>query len=154
MKTILLMTLLFIRMLAPTQELTEYLVDVASSYGLEPELISTVIEEESDWDAEVVSECGAVGLMQVCPQWHEERMKILGVTDLSDPKANILVGCDYLKELSDSYNGNMCKALMVYNMGARGAELYEQGIVSTYADHVLNVMERKMDLRKYWRLDK
>lgn len=154
MRTMLMMAMLFIRALAPSNDMVEFLVDVSSSYGFEPELISTIIEEESEWNEDAVSSCGAIGLMQICPEWHEDRMQELGITDITDPKQNIVVGCDYLRELTDQYNGNVLKALMVYNMGNRGAELYEDGIISTYAEHIVIVMERKMDLRNYWRLDK
>lgn len=62
-----------------------------------------VIERESSGRPTVVSDMGCVGLMQVNPRFHSERMKRLGVTDLTDIDGNIHVGTDYLMELFEKH---------------------------------------------------
>ena len=102
-----------------------------------------VIERESSGRATVVSEKGCVGLMQVNPKYHTERMERLGVTDLMDIDGNIRVGADYLLELFEEH-GDIYLVLMCYNMGERKAkELYEQGEYSKYA---VSITERAAEL--------
>lgn len=68
--------------------------------------------------------------MQVQPRWHRERMERLGVTDLTDPYSNFLVGLDFLYELVGKYE--LEYALTAYNSGSPGD--------SQYARDVLNYM--------------
>lgn len=80
-----------------------------------------------------------LGLMQIIPKYHSERMKRLNVTNLYDPYSNLLVGVDYLAELR-TQTGNIELALMMYNMNHKKAkELYKQGKLSTYANSVLDL---------------
>lgn len=132
-----------------------YIEEVSAEYDLSPAMIEAMIEIESGWDADATSSCGAIGLMQICPQWQQERMERLGCTDLYDAKQNILVGCDYLHELCEKY-GNAEEALMFFNMGYRGQELFEEGIISKYANDVLtraSEIERKKEASKWKRLE-
>lgn len=114
----------------------KYIKEVCAEYSICPETIEAMIEIESEWDASAVSKCGALGLMQIIPKWQTARMERLGIDDLMDAEQNILCGVDYLAELCETY-GNIEEALMFYNMGYRGVELYEDGIVSKYAEDVL-----------------
>ena len=92
-----------------------YIEDVAGEYGISPELIEAVIYYESSGDPECHSEAGAVGLMQIIPKHHRERMERLGVSDLTDPYDNILVGTDIIAELAEEYEAY--DALAAYNCG-------------------------------------
>lgn len=122
-----------------------YVRDIAPKYNLEVELVEAIIETESGWEAEAISKDGAVGLMQIVPKYQIKRMEALMVEDIAEPYSNILVGCDYLSELIDKF-GNTTEALMFYNGGYKGQELYEKGIISGYAERILNRMEElKMD---------
>lgn len=99
--------------------------------GVEYELALAVIRKESTYQNITGDGGDSIGYMQVQPKWHQERMRRLGVTDLSDPFSNFRVGCDYLAELMDKYP--LEEALTAYNTGKPGK--------SDYADTVL----------KYWR---
>ena len=55
-----------------------------------------VIKVESDYDPRVVSSAGCVGLMQLTP----ETARAMGVTDIWDPRQNIMGGSRYLQVLA------------------------------------------------------
>lgn len=119
-------------------EYQSYVCEIAEEYNLEPELIVAMIETESSGKADAVSSAKCIGLMQVSPKWHKDRMERLGVTDLTDPYGNILVGCDFVAELFGKYN-DVHTVLMAYNEGEyHGAiERAENGDYSNYAKKIV-----------------
>lgn len=85
-------------------DLQDYLIATAHSYGLDPALVIAVIWRESCYQSDAIGDDGqAIGLMQIQPRWHQDSMDRLEVTDLTDPRDNILVGCDILAELIGQY---------------------------------------------------
>ena len=99
--------------------------------GVPFEIALAVIRKESTYQNITGDSGDSIGYMQVQPKWHQERMRRLGVTDLTQPMANFRVGCDYLAELMGKYS--LEEALTAYNSGKPGK--------SDYADTVM----------KYWR---
>lgn len=98
-------------------EINDQIDKMAKRYGLNPDIVKALIEEESGWVASAEGDNGqSIGLMQIQERWHKERMKRLGVTNLYDSEQNITVGCDILSELLNKY-GNYKDALSVYNSG-------------------------------------
>jgi soluble lytic murein transglycosylase-like protein len=85
----------------------------AKNYGIDSNLILAVIKQESDFDPNSTSDCGATGLMQIMP----ENFSHLGITDGYDVDQNINGGTKLLKEYLDQYGGNTEMALMAYNGG-------------------------------------
>lgn len=133
----------------PKDTYKEYVSEICEQYeNIDPEVIEAMIEKESSWDAGAVSRSGAIGLMQIIPKWQGDRMEKLEVTDISDPYSNILIGVDYLAELIDMFE-DVTEALMVYNAGWAGVDLYRQGYVSKYAHDILirsfEIREEKTD---------
>lgn len=118
---------------------------IAKQYNLDPSLIRSVIEHESNFKVEALGDSGkSFGLMQIQKRWHLARMERLGVTDLMDPYSNILVGVDYLAELINTQK-DLDLALMVYNMGPnKASSLYNAGKISRYAT---SIQERARVLR-------
>ena len=108
--------------------------------GIVYELALAVIWNETDF-RNIKGDGGeSFGYMQVQPQWHGDRMKKYGVTDLMDPYSNFLVGCDYLAELAEKDRG-IEWMLHAYNGGMSYAnKLAKAGKVSQYAKDVLNYM--------------
>ena len=126
-----------------SEEIQAACVEIGTDYGICPELLMAMIEKESSGRKNVVSESGHIGLMQITPRFHQERIDRLGVYDLTDIKGNILVGTDYLNELFEKHS-DIYMVLMSYNMGERKAtELYEQEIYSNYA---VSITERSAEL--------
>ena len=109
--------------------------------GVVYELAMAVIWQETDFRNIKGDDGASAGYMQVQERWHRERMKRLGVTDLTDPYSNFLVGCDYLAELANKDRGTEWM-LHAYNGGPSYAnEMAKAGSVSKYAANVLNYMK-------------
>lgn len=115
-------------------DLQDYIETLCEVHHIDPAIVVAMIGQESNYQADVVGDGGdSFGLMQVQPKWHQERMDMLGCTDLLDPYQNVLVGVDYLAELIERDKG-IEWALAAYNAGATGAN---KGYGSTYASNVL-----------------
>ena len=88
------------------------IIDAASMrHGVNPALVSALIEVESAYRPDAVSPKGAMGLMQLMPDTARE----YAVTDPYDPTANIEAGTRHLRALLDRYGVN--SALAAYNAG-------------------------------------
>jgi len=87
--------------------------EVSARYLVDPALVRSVIETESNWNSTAVSSKGALGLMQLVPGTAQQ----LGVNDAFDPKQNLDGGVRYLHSLLERYNGDLDKALAAYNAG-------------------------------------
>ena len=90
----------------------------ASDTGLPESLLHAVIKAESNYNADAVSQKGAVGLMQLMPQ----TAKRYGVLDARDPAANVLGGARYLKSLLALFDADLALALAAYNAGPGAVE--------------------------------
>lgn len=109
----------------------DYITEIATLYGLDPKIVKALIEVESGGDPYAVGDSGeSLGLMQIQPRWHGERMARLGVTDLMDPYQNVLIGCDILAEKLAEY-GNLHDALSAYNAGAPCDSGYAERVMSS-----------------------
>ena len=116
--------------------------EVAEIYSICPELLQAMAFFESNNQPRVVSAGGDIGLMQVNPRWHQERMDRLGVTDLTDGRGCIMVGADYLHELFQEYE-DPALVLMCYNMGTSNAiKEFERGAISNYAKEILQLSQQ------------
>jgi soluble lytic murein transglycosylase-like protein len=94
---------------------------VAAEQSLPPELIHSVIQVESNYNASAVSPKGAQGLMQLMP----DTARRFGVPDSFDPAQNIQGGAKYLKYLLDIYKGDYPRALAAYNAGEKAVAKYD-----------------------------
>lgn len=108
--------------------------------NVELSLILAIIQKESHYDP-TVNGSGAIGLMQVIPSCHTDRISRLGVSDIWDPYSNILIGTDLISDLLKTYK-DPGLALMCYNMG-EGNALYKYNNhgYSGYALEVLRIKE-------------
>jgi soluble lytic murein transglycosylase-like protein len=86
----------------------------AKQSGLETDLVRAVVRKESAYNPCATSIKGAQGLMQLMPSVQAQ----FGVTDPYDPKQNISAGTRLLKQLLDTYGGDLPRALGAYNAGA------------------------------------
>lgn len=101
----------------------------ALAQGLDPGLVTAVIEVESGFDPLAVSPKGARGLMQIMPStWRElnPNSACRGEHDppaaepgcIFSPEANVISGTRYLRTLLDRFSGDVALALAAYNAGA------------------------------------
>ena len=126
-----------------SEEIQGYCVEVGELYGVCPELLMAMIESESGGNPN--AENGSCkGLMQVSERWHKDRMEKLGVADIYDEYGNILVATDYLMELADEYE-DIGYVLDTYNGNSKADYNYENGILSYYAEKIL---ERSAELER------
>ena len=72
------------------------ILDGQAFYGIPEPFIRAIIKTESDFDPRVVSSAGAKGLMQLMPG----TARLMGVTDIFDPRQNIMGGTRYLQVLA------------------------------------------------------
>ncbi len=101
------------------QEIVEY----SSQYNLDPILVATVINVESNYNKNARSHQDARGLMQVGPQTGEWGAEELGISDytaesLYNPDINIRIGCWYLDRLNKEFNSREEIVLAAYNAGS------------------------------------
>lgn len=111
----------------------------ADQYGLEDALVRAVIKVESDYDPNVVSHKGAMGMMQLVPTTAAE-MEVVNPLDVVD---NIRGGSRYLKKMLDRFNGDLDLALAAYNAGPGAVSRY--GGIPPY-DETINYVRK---VRKY-----
>lgn len=93
----------------------------AEKYNVEKSLIFAVINAESRFDGNAVSNKGAKGLMQIMPDtaiWIAEKAKIDGITkeNYYEVENNINLGVWYLSYFLEKYNSKNL-ALASYNAG-------------------------------------
>ena len=107
------------RIHTPDREWARIIRKAAGIHGLPEELIASVIQTESAFQARAESPKGAQGAMQIMPQTQQE----LGLTDPFDPEANVLAGCAYLRRQLDRF-GSLELALAAYNAGPANVKKY------------------------------
>ncbi|MFC7063642.1 lytic transglycosylase domain-containing protein [Halobacillus seohaensis] len=100
--------------------LSALIKEASEKNGVDESLVRSVVQAESNFDANVVSHAGAQGLMQLMP----ETAKGLGVTDPFDPQENLMGGTKYLRQMMDRYNGDEKLALAAYNAGPGNVDKY------------------------------
>ena len=102
--------------------------------NIEFNIVLAIIEVESNFEENAIGDNGnSIGLMQIQPRWHRERMQKLKCDDLQDPRDNIKVGIDFLAELYKKH-GNYTDSLREYNGGTNWQNISQTEI---YAKKVL-----------------
>lgn len=89
---------------------------------VDPYLVFAIIRAESKFQTAAESPAGARGLMQIMPEtaaWIAEQQGITDYStiDLHDPRDNIQLGCWYLSDLIEEFNGNLPLVAAAYNAG-------------------------------------
>ncbi len=96
------------------------LVKAASDkYQIDPKLVSAVAEVESGGNQGAESPAGAIGVMQLMP----DTAAALGVNPY-DKQQNIEGGAKYLRQMLDSFGGDVKKAVAAYNAGPNAVKKY------------------------------
>lgn len=104
----------------------------AAIYRLDPQLVWSLIHEETYFQTSRLGDAGEVGLMQITPAVAREWAKETGMENLEqeiardhiafmrDPERNIQIGCWYLEKLSERYRDlpePNARVLAAYNAG-------------------------------------
>ncbi|HEX4385660.1 MAG TPA: lytic transglycosylase domain-containing protein [Myxococcales bacterium] len=113
----------------------------AALYKRDPDLVLSIIAEESRFNPNATSPVGALGLMQVMPQWE----KVLGIQgSLKDPEVSIKYGLQVLGFYMEMYK-DIEMALTAYNRGPGPVDMalmHGKDPKNKYAPEVLRVYER------------
>lgn len=127
----------------------------SKQYQLPKKLILGIIHHESNFDYMAKSSVGALGLMQVFPKWHEDKLKSRNLSmsnndlkKLYHVKTNIDIGCEIFKEYFDASKGDLDETFHSYlskNATEEQKNKYMNDILETYAR--LEFLEYKEGMR-------
>lgn len=95
------------------------IVNQAIANGVEPALAVAIAKNESGFDQNAISPVGAIGIGQLMP----DTAAGLGV-DPYDWKQNILGMITYIKELWETFGGDIAKVIAAYNAGPAAVKTY------------------------------
>lgn len=126
-----------------SEEIQSVCIKYGAEYYIGAELLMALCERESSGRQYAKSSTGTcLGLMQINPKWHKDRMNKLGIAeaDIYDIDANIHLAADYLAELLAEYDV-FSWALDKYNGNSKADSNLKNGITSKYAGWVLERAE-------------
>ena len=98
---------------------SEYVQKYSKEFGLDENLVYSVIKVESKFRKDAISHKGAKGLMQISDitrGWAKEELN-LGEINIFDPETNIKIGCWYLSKLYKEF-GRLDLVIAAYNGGS------------------------------------
>lgn len=123
---------------AAVTSIEDLIVQTAHEYGVDPQLVKAIATAESNMNQDEISPVGAIGVMQLMP----ETAAGLGV-DPYDTNENIAGGTKYLKQMLDTFDGNVPLAVAAYNAGPGAVKRY--GGIPPYSE-TKNYVGRVMDM--------
>lgn len=118
----------------PQGPLVDYARQAAQRAGIDPDLFTRQIQQESGFRTDAVSPAGARGIAQIVPKYHPN-------VDPSDPYASLDYAATLMASHLKTYGGDMRKALIAYNGGGGAVQADAAG--QTYresADYVDKIL--------------
>lgn len=108
--------------IADPDKLAFQIVTESLIHDEDPFFVAALIYAESTFESHAKSNVGARGLMQLMPRTAEYVASVVNleydsVDALHNPDLNIRLGITYLKELKDTFRGDVRKTLIAYNWG-------------------------------------
>lgn len=124
------------------EDLQEFIFYLSQAYEMDFTFVLALIQQESNYNPDVISASNDYGLMQINEINHPYLQEQLEIMDFLDPYDNIRAGMFVLRKLFEKYETPE-KVLMAYNMGETGASrLWEQGIFEiNYSKSVLQIQQ-------------
>ena len=104
----------------PPAHIQQLVEKSAHAHNVDPLLVQSVIQVESNYNHYAVSPKGAEGLMQLMPG----TARMLGVSNSFDPAQNIEAGVKYLRYLQSVYQDDRL-ALAAYNAGPKAVDKHK-----------------------------
>ena len=124
---------------------SEYVYKYSKENNIDPLLTFAIIKAESNFNRNIKSKSGAIGLMQLMEstaveQAEEVNEEIIVTESLYNPEVNIKIGTKYYSKLIKKYNNNMLLALAAYNAGIGNVDNWiEQGTIKEDASDIENI---------------
>lgn len=109
---------------SPASGIPEIVEEAARRHDVDPLLVHSVIQVESNYNPLAVSPKGACGIMQLMPA----TARRFGVSNVFDPRQNIDGGVRYLKHLQTLFPNDMRLAIAAYNAGEGAVWKYNNQI--------------------------
>lgn len=133
----------------------EYVNKYSEELKIDPMLTFAIIKTESNFEKNIESKSGAIGLMQLMEKTAKEQAKKLN-TDYSkdilyNPEENLKLGLNYFNTLLDYYNNNYILAFTAYNAGIGNVQKWiDEGIIKEDGSDFENIpfKETNMYVRK------
>jgi soluble lytic murein transglycosylase-like protein len=108
-------------------------------YGVDPALARALAWMESGFQQDVVSNVGAIGVMQLLPEtWSFVDLVLLGVQTPRNYEGNVRAGVRYLRWQLDEFGGDRRLALAGWYQGARAVR--ERGLFDDTKEFVRIVL--------------
>lgn len=137
------------------QKYEEYVYKYSNELDIDPLLTLSIIKAESNFDEDVVSKSGAIGLMQLMEKTAEEQAEKLEMEytkeTLYNPELNLKLGLNYFNTLLDYFNQNYILAFAAYNAGLGNVEKWiNNGTIKEDGSDIENIpfKETNMYVRK------
>jgi len=136
-------------------EIARLIVELSERENIDPIYVASVIAVESRFSSSALSGAGARGLMQLMPMTAQELADspLHRTSHLSDPRTNINLGIQYLKQLEQRYRGNKFLVLAAYNWGPANVDNVRQryqNIPSSVRRYSNTVIERTISWRRHY----
>ncbi len=120
----------------------EEIIEISKKYSIDSALVASIINVESSYDKDVVSNKGAVGLMQLLPstaEWIAQYNKFdFSEEKLFQPYFNIELGTCYLKYLINIFDDEK-NGICAYNAGIGNVQKWLMN--KEYSDDGLHLKE-------------
>ena len=131
---------------ASPEEIDSSIVMAAARHNVDPNLVRAVVKVESNFNSNAVSRKGAMGLMQLMPS----TARSLNLKNPFDAEQNVDAGVRHLKQLLESYGGDVKLTLAAYNAGS-GAVRRSAGVphfaeTQNYVRRITNLYYGGFDL--------
>jgi soluble lytic murein transglycosylase-like protein len=130
------------------EEIAEIIENRARHYEVDPDLIWAMVEVESYFDPCIVSDMGAMGLMQLMPETARQQ----GVKDPFDPNQSIDAGIRLMAGYLKKYD-LLQYALAAYNAGEGAVRRYRRIPPYHQTKHYIRKVVKAYELKKGQRTD-
>ena len=122
-----------------------YVEKYAKENNLDVMLVYAIIKAESNFEPNITSTSGAMGLMQIMENTAKEIAEKKGIELLTkeviyQPELNIMLGTTYFAQLLKNYDGNINLSLAAYNAGIGNVTNWiENGIIQADGSDIENI---------------
>ncbi len=100
------------------EDIDRFIHEAAARHKVDPNLVRSLVQVESNYNPNAVSRKGAMGLMQLMPATAHQ----YDVNNPFDARQNVEAGVRHLKGLLDNFGGNVPLSLAAYNAGKGAVE--------------------------------